>query len=86
MKPVGGVWDYCVQKLEEDLPAQQFNTWIRPLQALENGSDLVLLAPNRFVLDWVRSNFLERVEALVAAQDLYPVTRVMLEIGTRGGR
>ena len=45
-------WDACLRRLEQELPAQQFNTWIRPL-ALEAGEAedaLVLAAPNRFVL------------------------------------
>jgi chromosomal replication initiator protein len=60
------LWDACLRRLEQELPAQQFNTWIRPL-APESDADagtLVLTAPNRFVLDLVRERFAARIERL----------------------
>ena len=48
------LWDECVRCLQDELPAQQFNTWIRPLRASETDSGLVVSAPNRFVKDWVK--------------------------------
>ena len=58
------LWDACLRRLEQELPQQQFATWIRPLAA-ETGTDepdtLVLLAPNRFVLDLVRERFASRI-------------------------
>jgi chromosomal replication initiator protein len=62
------LWDACLRRLEQELPAQQFNTWIRPL-APEGGEapdTLVLAAPNRFVLELVRERFASRIERLVA--------------------
>jgi chromosomal replication initiator protein len=62
------LWDACLRRLEQELPAQQFNTWIRPL-APEAGADvdtLVLAAPNRFVLELVRERFAARIERLAA--------------------
>jgi chromosomal replication initiator protein len=62
------LWDACLRRLEQELPAQQFNTWIRPL-APEGGEatdTLVLAAPNRFVLELVRERFAARIERLVA--------------------
>jgi len=62
------LWDACLRRLEQELPAQQFNTWIRPL-ALEAGAGadmLVLAAPNRFVLEHVRERFVARIERLAA--------------------
>ena len=52
------IWQKCLECLQEEYPAQQFNTWLRPLQAetLEDNS-FVLLAPNRFVVDWVKKHF-----------------------------
>ena len=41
--------------LEAELPEQQFNTWVRPLQAIEGDGALKLLAPNRFVVDWINA-------------------------------
>ncbi|HEV2431620.1 MAG TPA: chromosomal replication initiator protein DnaA, partial [Burkholderiales bacterium] len=62
------LWDACLRRLEQELPAQQFNTWIRPLapEAGEAADTLVLTAPNRFVLDLVRERFAARIERLVA--------------------
>jgi chromosomal replication initiator protein len=76
------VWTQCMSRLEGELPPQQFNTWIRPLQAVENGGQLKLLAPNKFVLDWVRQHFFSRIEEVLAAQNTSP-PGVSLEIGTR---
>jgi chromosomal replication initiator protein len=60
------LWDACLRRLEQELPAQQFNTWIRPLAPeADAGSDtLVLSAPNRFVLELVRERFAARIERL----------------------
>jgi chromosomal replication initiator protein len=52
--------------LQDELPTQQFNTWIRPLKVdSESSSELRLLAPNRFILDWVSDKFLQRIQELV---------------------
>jgi chromosomal replication initiator protein len=62
------LWDACLRRLEQELPAQQFNTWIRPLapEGDESAGTLVLAAPNRFVLELVRERFASRIERLVA--------------------
>ncbi len=52
------LWKQCVTHLSTEIPEDKFNTWIRPLQAEENGNLLVLMAPNQFVLRWVKDNFL----------------------------
>ena len=52
----GSLWHRCLTQLEAELPEQQFNTWIRPLQAVEDGDVLRLLASYRFVVDWVNEN------------------------------
>lgn len=59
-------WQDCVKYLQDELPAQQFNTWIRPLQAEQNDSRITLLAPNRFVRDWVSDRFLDRITELAS--------------------
>jgi chromosomal replication initiator protein len=70
------VWTDCSKQLSDELPPQQFNTWIRPLKiqffagdsTLGNGSSnnqrVQLVAPNRFIEDWVKNKFLVRIEAL----------------------
>ena len=59
------VWQKCVNCLQEELPSQQFNTWIKPLRAEAEGEELHLFAPNRFVKEWVDDKFLERINELV---------------------
>ena len=62
------VWEKCLLSLQQELSSQQFNTWIRPL-ILDDNSDtqveFCLLAPNRFILDWVNAKFLNRIKELV---------------------
>jgi chromosomal replication initiator protein len=62
------LWDACLRRLEQELPAQQFNTWIRPLAPEAGAGDdtLTLAAPNRFVLELVRERFANRIERLAA--------------------
>lgn len=60
------IWNLCVRQLESELSEQLLNTWIRPLQAEEQDQVLMLLAPNRFVLDWVNDHYLERIQQLVS--------------------
>lgn len=59
------VWSNCLHRLQSELPEQQFNTWIRPLRVEASEVGLRLLAPNRFVLDWVSDKFLDRIRELV---------------------
>ena len=76
------VWQHCLSQLETELSSQQFNTWIRPLQVMEDSAQLRLLAPNRFVLDWVNTRLLERIETLVGeVNDDQSRQSVVLEIG-----
>ncbi|HET7597317.1 MAG TPA: DnaA/Hda family protein, partial [Burkholderiales bacterium] len=59
-------WRYCLSRFEKELPAQQYQTWIRPLKFSAEEGVLTLTAPNRFVLQWIRDKFLERIQALAA--------------------
>jgi len=77
---LSATWSRCVGALEHELPEQQFNTWVKPLQAIESATGLRLLAPNRFVVDWVRNNLLSRIETLLLADGGLPVS---IEIGSR---
>ena len=65
------LWESCLRRLEQELPAQQFNTWIRPLAPeFGDGNDtLVLAAPNRFVLELVRERFAARAKRWGEASD-----------------
>ena len=64
---VNEFWQDSLSKLAHELPAQQFNTWIKPLRLETEDEAFVLLAPNRFVLDWVKDKFLGRIEELAEA-------------------
>jgi len=77
------LWSRCLGTLESELPEQQFNTWVRPLQAVEHNGGLRLLAPNRFVVDWVRTNLLGRIEQLVRVDSPLAGASVTLEVGSR---
>ena len=76
------VWQRCVSRLQDELPSQQFNTWIRPLQANENGGRLHLYAPNRFIKDFVSDKFAERINQLINEVEGATATDVILEIGS----
>ena len=75
------LWNRCVRDLQAELPEQQFNTWIRPLQAVEEGEILKLLAPNRFVVDWLQQHYIERIVELV--DDAGGASEVVVEVGSR---
>jgi chromosomal replication initiator protein len=60
------LWEQCLRALQQEFPSQQFNTWIRPLRAQDSAdNELLLLAPNRFVKDWVADKFLARIQQAV---------------------
>ena len=71
-----GLWQACVEQLSQDLPEQQYNTWIKPLTAVvaEDFSKVTVYVANRFKLDWIRAQYAGRISALL--EDLYgqPVT------------
>jgi chromosomal replication initiator protein len=59
-------WQSCLESFQRELTQQQFNTWIRPLRLELAGEGLCLIAPNRFVLQWVKDRFAGRIEELAA--------------------
>lgn len=76
------VWQQCLGRLQDEYPTQQFNTWIRPLQAVA-GVDrkLMLLAPNRFVQDWVSDRYMNRIREILVEIGKDHITDVVLEVG-----
>ncbi|MDR2877700.1 MAG: chromosomal replication initiator protein DnaA [Chromatiales bacterium] len=76
------LWKKCLDHLESELTAQQFNTWIRPLQAIEDDLSLRLLAPNRFVLDWVNERFRSQISEITARLNNGHTKTVSLEVGS----
>ena len=77
------VWNRCVRQLRSDLSEQQFNTWIRPLQAVEDDISIKLLAPNRFVVDWVNANCIGKINELVRTEVVGEELAVTVEVGSR---
>jgi chromosomal replication initiator protein len=76
------LWNQILTRLEHEIPEQQVNTWLRPLQAVREENSLRLLAPNRFAVDWVQSNAAPRISALLRdtqGKDL----SLVVEIGSR---
>jgi chromosomal replication initiator protein len=69
-------WSACLSRFERELPAQQFNTWIKGLQLEEEDGQgqFRLVAPNRFVMQWVRERYLGQIEALGKEFFSTPVT------------
>ncbi len=62
-------WDLCQERFRANLTQQQFSTWIKPLVLDDAGGDVRILAPNHFVMDWVREKFAEHIDAW--AQEFY---------------
>ena len=76
-------WKRCLERLEGELSPQQFNTWIRPLHAIENSNNIRLLAPNRFVLDWINERYLARIQELIEEQSKTEKISLNIEIGSK---
>ena len=77
------LWQQCVDLLRDELPAQQFNTWIRPLQIEAEGDELRVYAPNRFVLDWVNDKYLSRLLELLGERSSGMPPALSLLIGSK---
>jgi len=76
------IWNNCLNQLASELSNQQLNTWIRPLQAEERDGSLKLLAPNRFVLDWIRQHFQARIIEIARQTAKNPELTVQFEVGS----
>jgi chromosomal replication initiator protein len=79
------LWNRCLRVLESELPEQHFNTWVRPLQAIQRDGELKLLAPNRYVIEWLSQNSLPRIRELIRAFAEDPAPELVLDVGTRSG-
>jgi chromosomal replication initiator protein len=75
------LWNRCIRDLQAELPEQQFNTWIRPLQAVEDDGRLKLLAPNRFVVDWLQQHYVQRILEIIDGSG--GNTELVVEVGSR---
>jgi chromosomal replication initiator protein len=80
------LWGKCLELLKDIISAQEFNTWIRPLQAECSTDTIFLFAPNQFVLDWINERFLNRItETLTKLSKKIPPA-IIFKIGSIGGR
>ena len=79
-------WTNCLTILEGEISSQDFNTWLRPLQVIELNEQFRLLAPNKFVFDWVKENYLSRIEQILIDEDSNPSLTILLEIGTKSNK
>ena len=75
------LWQECLGQLQHELPAQQYNTWIRPLVASADDGQFVLSAPNRFVKDWVKDKYLQRIQEILSELNGGRITHVELAVG-----
>ncbi len=80
------MWSDCLGRLKSELPEQQFNTWIRPLRPVRDGASLKLLAPNRYVVDWLNEHFAERIREIAATVSTEPDLTVQIEVGEANPR
>ena len=77
------VWEQCLNRLRNELSPDQFNTYIAPLQAAGEGARLRLLAPNPYVVSWIRRHFLERIREVVAQVPGGAGLAVSVDVGSR---
>lgn len=78
------LWLQSVDFLRDELPAQHFNTWIRPLQVEAIDECLFVYAPNRFVLDWVNEKYFTRILELMTERNNGETPEIVLQIGSKG--
>ena len=76
-------WQRCLSVLQEELPAQQFSMWIRPLQCVIRDNVMTLYAPNRFVLDWVRDKYVNRINELLTLNEGNNPLLLKFDVGSK---
>ena len=76
------LWHQCLEVLRDEFPAQQFNTWLRPLQSDQREDQLMLFAPNRFVMDWVNEKYLRRIEEVLKDLEGGQAPKVGMKVGS----
>jgi len=75
-------WENCLEHLKQEISNQEFNTWIRPLQAMEKDDQLVLLAPNKFVIDWVNKKYIKIIKEFLISSSSTGLANVVIEVGS----
>ena len=77
------LWNRCVEVLQAELSDTHFNTWVRPLQAIEGDGTLRLLAPNRFAVDWINTHLLPRIGEWLQNEVGGDAPIVTVQVGSR---
>jgi len=77
------LWGRCIHKLREELTPEQIGMWILPLQAHSKGNDLELFAPNRFVMEWVKDNYHEKIKTYLSEITGINDVNIQIKIGTK---
>ncbi len=72
-------WISCLERFKKELSAQQFNTWIKPLKFEYGQNKIKILAPNKFVQQWVKDRFATKIQML-AKEQLPEVTKLEFAI------
>lgn len=78
------VWNRCLSHLSNELSREEMNTWVHCLQPQESAEGIMLLAPNQFVLDWVRSHYVTRIEEIACGLTEHENFNVALDIDSGG--
>lgn len=79
------IWEQCLEYLrdDKDISQQQFNMWLRPLQAEVEENSLILFAPNEIVLSQIRKEFVAKIKAALAVICPDKIPTLKLEVGSR---
>jgi chromosomal replication initiator protein len=77
------LWQRCLSVLQEELPATQFNMWVRPLQCTIEDNIMTLYAPNKFVINWVRDNYVTRINELINLHDADNPPLLRFDVGSK---
>lgn len=80
------LWQQCAERLQAELPLQQFNTWIRPIQAEASDDTLTLYAPNIYSVDWVRDKYLKSINSYLDSLTNNKAPNVVLKVGNVNGK
>lgn len=77
------IWENCLSILENEYSSSQLSTWLRPLQVEKRNDSLVLYAPNKFVVDWVTNNFINRINEIIKQNNDCDFSNVVLTVGSK---
>ena len=78
------LWQQCLEQLRSELPSHQFNTWLKPLSVSTETNGLLLYAPNRFIANWVRDKYLERIETLASSYGIQGAVSIDVQTSSTG--